>query len=578
MARRIPISARVLPGLRHSFRQFRVDLAGTLSASRGGRPIALAALNERPSSASLARAQSIMEGEYRQFGLALVCAADEVWTTPLPSLRFAKWLHGFEWISDLAVYPDREAAQKRVSDLVTGWLAQYGGYNRFVWQPELVSTRLASWISDGAALLSLDQSEAEPVLKSIQRQSHYLRRTYRSLPKGVAQIDARITLARLAARQGRSASSQLSETLTALDGLLSEQVLPDGGHISRSPETTLRLLTRLKSLDHLLDTQGLASSPGLARAIDRMAPMIAFFSHTDGGLASFQGGGEGDYGQVSDVTSVLTTKPFAFAPHSRYQRLDRQGTIILMDVGGPAPFPHDGHAHLGPMAFEMSVPEGRLVTNCGWSQGQPPAWRIPVKRTAAHSTLDVVGRDAGRLLESDDIAPPYDGKAVYRDCMPVTVERREAELGIIVDASHQGFVPSSGHIHARRLFLAENGHDLRGEDSLRPARDGMDVFTSQETVCLRFHLHPDVEPTLGSDGRHVRLTFPDGRDWLFLSGAKVDDFTLEVDESAFLGSGARPVQTRQIVIRGPVPAKAELTIPWAFKRADVVSQKAHTHA
>jgi len=546
-----------------------MDLRGNLASSKSpSQPLGGAAFRTGSPPAlggSITRGQALLSGTFTHYGQTVTARPDTLWSTPLPSERFAAWLHGFDWLEDLAALPDSPTVSTTASDYVDSWAQEYGRYNRFVWQPECLARRLANSFAFWSPLL--DGIGAETRQRTLTRQARLLKSTQSRLPAGLDQIRGDIALALFALRSGERAKDALLSAQTALGNHLAEQVLPDGAHISRSPQTTLDALTLLRRLDRQLEHHGLAASSDISRAMDRIAPMIGFFSHTDGGLAAFHGGGEGDLDRIGRITSALTSKPFTFAPHARYQRLSRGGTVILTDVGSAAPFPHDGNAHLSPLSFEMSAPGGRIIVNCGWSSDQPESWRNSIRRTAAHSTLDVSGIDAGRFMNADTIAQPYRGSPILRGADPVHVERRDADIGVIVEASHHGFVPATGAIHRRRIYLNEAGDDIRGEDSLTPGRDAMEAFDAARDVCLRFHLHPDVTATPGVDSRHVRLALPNGAEWVFLSTAARDGFSIGLEDSAYLASGSQPRQTRQIILRGKAEARGELVLKWALKRA-----------
>ena len=92
-------------------------------------------------------------------------------------------------------------------------------------------------------------------------------------------------------------------------------------------------------------------------------------------------------------------------------------------------------------------------------------------------------------------------------------------------------------MHRRRLYLAESGEDVRGEDSVEAA--GPQPYT------VRFHLHPAVDASLQQDGEAVLLRLPSGTGWrLRAEGARM---TLE--ESLYLG-GAEPRRAEQVVLTG----------------------------
>lgn len=557
MARSIPFGARLLPGLRGGLRVLRNDLNGVTvhSTLRTPPPFRRGAVT--PVGGHLARGQAALDGEFHHFGQSLVVAPDALWTTPLPSERFAGWLHGFDWFGDMAALSDSPTVASRAGEYVDYWIAEYGRYNRFAWQPAILARRAYAWLLHWDPLLV---ETAPHRRRSMIRQVRYLLRTRHRLPPGMPQLYAHIVFALLSFRVGRE--DLLIYAQNNLGRVLGEQVLPDGAHISRSPETTLEVLRILMGLDDLFDQHGIVPSLAHIRAMDRLAPMLAFFTHTDGGLAAFQGGGEGDRSLLAAVTAPLNGRPFTYAPHARYQRMERGHTRVIMDVGGPAPFPSDGKAHLAPLAFEMSAPCGRIVVNCGWSPAQPDSWREAVRRTPAHSTLAIDGRDAGRFGDPDDIATPYAGSPVTRGPGQVHVERREADQGIVIEATHAGYVPTFGRVHTRRLFLAEHGGDLRGEDTLRVPAGHMSALHAPRRAQLRFHLHPDVRVRPPSDDRRLELAVED-QTWAFLLGGSAA--SLSVEESAYLATGARPQPTRQIVVSAPVHDDQELRLAWAFK-------------
>ena len=557
MAQPIPISARLLPGTRQWFRTLRTDVSGVVGARVAKTPGPFRGGTPGTDGLSLSRGQAAHDGEFRQLGQSLVAAPDAVWTTPLPSERFAEWLHAFDWFGDMASVPN---SRERAMDYVDRWIAQYGSYNRFAWRPDILARRLCAWLLHWQPLLDTQTESSSTRRRAVARQARFLRRNLSRVPPGIDRICAHVALALLAVRTD-DGQDGLARAQSDLSEQLAEQILPDGAHVSRSPETTLEVLRILRGLDSLLEHHGLVANPGVARAMDRLAPMIAFFSHTDGQLAAFHGGGEGDAGLISTVTTPLTSKPFAFAPHAKYQRLSREGTVILMDVGEPAPFPFDGEAHLAPLAFEMSVPAGRLIVNCGWSPMQPGSWHDAVRRTPAHSTLIAGGADAGRLGDAERLAIPYTGTPVDRGARPVHVSRREAEPGIVVEGSHSGYVPRFGRTHSRRLFLSASGKDVRGEDSLVPGGDGVSgAFDTPGTVVLRFHLHPDVRAVMAESLPKIVLHL-DGETWEFLCNSRTPP---RLEDSAYLAVGSRPRPCQQIVVELPENEGAH-RLQWALK-------------
>src|SRR6185312_9524240 len=119
-----------------------------------------------------------------------------------------------------------------------------------------------------------------------------------------------------------------------LDLELVRQVLPDGGHVSRSPGAILDILMDLLPLRQAFASRGGQPSRILLSAIDRMMPMLRFFRQGDGGFAHFNGVGDTPTDHLATVLAYDDARaavPQA-APHSGYHRLEHGGTLITVDT------------------------------------------------------------------------------------------------------------------------------------------------------------------------------------------------------------------------------------------------------
>src|SRR5206468_3410941 len=81
---------------------------------------------------------------------------------------------------------------------------------------------------------------------------------------------------------------------------------------------------------------------------------------------------------AGDIEAVLTLaeskgKPPMTAPHTGFQRLVAERTLMLVDAAAPSAL--DGHAHAGALSFELSVGKERLVVNCGAHVADQSDWR-----------------------------------------------------------------------------------------------------------------------------------------------------------------------------------------------------------
>lgn len=491
------------------------------------------------------RAGDLLDGRFEFAGQLLDVGP---WTEIAPSRRFADWLHGFDWLGDLLAV-DSESHHVQARRYVDGWIETYGKGNDFAWEGERLARRLFNWLALWSPALSI--AEAEPTLErrraAVLRQLTALRGSLKTLPAGLPRLMAGCALSMGGARLTDGRSQFLERGLDYLNEELATQILPDGGHISRSPSQTAEALRLLLTLDTLLADRGVEGSRDLSRAIDRLSPMVAFFRRAGGELAPFQGGGEWD---AADVTELITVapgepKPFGYGPHTGFQRLSAGGTVALIDTGSAPPRPFDTETHLAPLALDLSTAEGPMIASCGFSSEQPLAWKQPVRAASAHSTLVLDDRSPGRLLTSDWKRAVV-GEAVEREAGPVRASRKEQESGIWLESHHEGYMGDYGLAHRRRLFVPKDGSDIRGEDCLFVPVGVPPLRRDQVPFAIRFHLHPSVRVSLSQDQSSALLVVGGKAGWRF----RTDGGLVALEDSVYLGTGFSPIKTQQIVIRG----------------------------
>jgi len=337
----------------------------------------------------------------------------------------------------------------------------------------------------------------------------------------------------------------LERALRRLEREADQQILPDGGHIARSPAVQLAAVRCLIDARAALRAAQHEVPAGLQQAIDRATPILRFFRHGDGRFALFNGANEDEVSTIDLVLARAEAKGRApsSAPHVSFQRLQAGRTLILMDCGHPPPAGFDEDAHAGTLSFEMSHGRERLIVNCGTYHGSSPDWHLVTRATAAHSTLVVADTNSAEIRADGTLG---------RGPKTVTCERAEEEGSSWIAGKHDGYHANFGLTHARQLFLAADGEDLRGEDRL--------TGEAGRGFTIRFHLHPQVQASLTQDGNAVLLRLPSGVGWRL----KAQGAVMSLAESIYLGSGEmRKIQ--QVIFDGHVGTNGA-TVRWAIRR------------
>jgi len=450
------------------------------------------------------------------------------WPDSASSAALREHAHGFTWLRDLREI-GTDAARMRARALVGDWIE--GGVESVAMRPHVIGARLAAWLGHfDFFAASADDAFRDTMLRRVLNDARQLAA---ALP--TEEMDGRA----LTALRGLIAVSicfpeqanYLSRALRFLPQEIARQVLPDGGHVERSPAahlTALKDLIETRSLLHLAS----ASAPAvLGTAIERLSLALRTLRHGDGGLALFNGTRD-EPAQLVELILAQSGRygrggPSAL-PDMGFQRLQAGGTVLIVDAGAPAPPGQDRLAHAGTLSFELSIGRHRLIVNCGAAPVAGGAWTDAARATAAHSTLVIAD------TSSSELKPVGLGRRPEH----VKAQRQEANGAHWLEASQDGWRKPFGAVHRRRLYLAESGEDVRGEDVIEAA--------TGQPYTVRFHLHPSVAASVQQDGEGVLLRLPaNGGGWrLRAEGAKVS-----LEESVYLG-GAEPRRSEQVVLSG----------------------------
>jgi uncharacterized heparinase superfamily protein len=541
-----------------------------------------------PLTGDLANGLKILDGRFEFGGQSLdVGENGDPWSNAAPSERFAYRLHSFDWLRDLdAITKDPKLkrtqpnlvakAKTRARYLFDRWIAIFGEWNPYSWDEDILTNRLFALLSYWKDLLHENETSEQNANRRryILRQLKRLRKTFKRTPEGIAKLKAASVLVLSGACLSGKTEVYLDKGLDLIEDEIDKQILADGGHVSRSPEQCVEALEILLTIESALVARELQGSKEIQRAIDRLAPMIRFFSIPDAGMFNFNGSGAYDSKRLESLLSNLpaTSKKFGYAPHTGYQRLERNGTIVMVDTGNSPDRPFDLDAHLAPLAFEMVTGAGRLIVNCGWNDEQPTQWREPMRATAAHSTLVLGQKSAGKLL-SAGLAEHAIGPAIQLPAGPTRSSRKEQDVGTWLEASHEGYLDTFGLMHRRRLYLDVSGVDFRGEDSLFVPLGEAPLTNDQIPFAVRFHLAPNVRVTLAQDQNSALLIQPGGQGWRF----RTDGGPLKLEKSVYLSDGNKPIRTEQLVIHGNAYGDGDgqartNRIRWTLKKMGKVDQ------
>lgn len=523
---------------------------------KGKYPLKLLAVPEDPIPGDARAGKAIRAGYFLFRGKRQILESLDFASLDLDP-AFADYLHSFRWLRDLATVSTREQAAPIAEAVMRKWLAVHAEKpSEPAWRADNAGWRLLYWTAHAPLILS----STDLVYRSLVL--NCIARTARHLDRGADKALA--GLPRLVAWGGIVAASLLIPGggprrifgEAGLERAIASAFHPDGGSVSRSPAAQLEGGMLLSMLQSVYNIRREAMPPFIQVALNRAVPALLGIMHGDGGLGSWQGSGPMSDTLVEAVVqaSGVRSRPLRQARDWGYQRMSAGQTVLLVDAA-PPPVSHLAVAGCASTnAMEISDGPYRLIVNCGGAALAgaliPDDLAQGLRTTAAHSVMVLADRNSTAILNDGTLG---------RGVTEVELDRQELEQGSRLEISHDGYVRRLGFIHRRLLLMGTDGREIRGEDMLLPA--GRRRRAEATPFAVRFHLAPDVEPTLTADKQGALLRIPLGPLWQFRSGGGA----LTIEDSLWVDGDGRPHPSKQLVVTGEAAAGGA-SVGWLLKR------------
>jgi uncharacterized heparinase superfamily protein len=500
-------------------------------------------------------ADALLRGRFRLSGETVEIKEGAIFDKAAPSAEWTRALHAFEWLPPLSA-AGGEPARVLATNLISQWIKRNSRYDLPAWAPDVMARRLINLFAHARLVLAhSDVMWRSKLFVSLREQSRALARFGTEAAEGIPRLEAATAIV-LSGSCLEDQGKRLDLGIALFEAEIARQILPDGGHVTRSPEALVDAYRLLMMVLDSADAVGKEVPQSLRIAHDRVAPMIRFFRHGDGALALFNGGKECDARMIAGLLArdEVRGQPFGHAPHSGYQRIAAAKTLVLFDCGVPPPDPYSQRAHAGCLSFEFSTASQRLIVNCGSAGTHRERWETALRATAAHSTAVLADKSSGIVLPPGRVREVL-GPRLIDGPAKVGSRRVETVYGVTVEASHDAYVRSFGVTHERSLTLSPRGDMLTGVDRLTPD----DAIHESREFSIRFHVHPDVRVSALPNGG-ILLKQANGEGWRF----RAQGGGIAVEESVYLG-GEVVRRAEQLVVAGSVK-NVTTEIGWVFEQ------------
>jgi uncharacterized heparinase superfamily protein len=401
------------------------------------------------------------------------------------------WLYNLHYFDDLNAEDLVDRAGWH-GGLIARWIVANPPGEGTGWEPYPLSLRITNWIKWALAGNPLDDAARY----SLGVQVRFLKRRLECHLLGNHLFaNAKALVFAGCYFDGQEATGWLRLGMKILEHEVTEQILADGGHFERSTMYHALAYEDMLDLVNLITTYPERMGPWKSSVsswpviIGKMGGWLHTMLHPDGELAFFNDAAIGIAPSPSELFAYaerLGLLP-AIAADDEVMRLDPSGyirvevgaAVLLVDVAPVGPDYLPGHAHADTLSFELSLFGQRVVVNSGTSRyglGKEREWE---RSTAAHSTLEIDGKNSSEV---------WAGFRVARRAYPFDVSVKRQGDAIIVEAAHDGYKRLPGHPVHRRRWILRAGH-IEVSDFVEGR------FSS---AMARVYFHPDIK--LKADG------------------------------------------------------------------------------
>lgn len=493
----------------------------------------------------------LYEGESHALGEAFWT---DIQTKATPGFR--RYAHSFHWLQDLAHVGDQVKARDAAETILGWWLETGDAWDKEIWRAVTLARRFINWGAHAPLVLSSeDLVYRSKVLHAMARQMRHLARCHQDAANGLPQVyvATALTLGGLLLPGG---AGWLVRGMKLLERTCKSFIQPDGGPLSRNAADAIRTMQMLILVRNTFVEVNADLPPWIQVTLDRIAPFVRALRHGDGSFAHIGGvSAEGGHGTDAILAaSEAKGKAIENAVHTGVQRITAGAACLIVDAGTPPPYWLSSTTAAATGAFELSVGQERLVVNMGPASDRGPLSELAAmaRTTAANSTLVVGDTNSSRLTEDG-----YVGAGVSE----TQTTRETQDHSVSVKIIHNGYERRYGVLHERTLEMDNTGTRLKGTDRLSGRKLKK---LGEQSVVLRFHLHPGVQAFKAPDGR-ISLETRGGKTWIF----DVEGVDADVDNSLYLAQRDTPLASKQIIVTSTADGQSPILLHWSFSEISV---------
>tara|TARA_A100001011_G_scaffold261972_1_gene270479 strand:+ start:3597 stop:5243 length:1647 start_codon:yes stop_codon:yes gene_type:complete len=463
-----------------------------------------------------------------------------------------KSIHNFLWLNLV----NRKDELKIIQKIIKEWINKYRNYKKDIWSNNLIGIRIISWISNTDLILDKEQKSFNQLfLKSLIRQINFIKKNLNDVTdedKKISSISAII----LSGLVFRDYYSNYEFGLKELKKLIESFFDKNGFPKNRNFEN-LVLFTQYFVLIKEWIKGGQEIVPDfLEEIIEKNLVCINSLNNPLKKLPLFNGSTDKNLENFLEYLNKLNyNSKNNLKSVGEVQIIKNRKSTLYFDSGEPPTYRLSKDYQSGPLSFEYSSDNSKIITNCGYGKKISKKIQLLSKFTSAQSTLCINNTSVVKFKRNSLINKAY-GSTISNSFKVSNVDRKEDKSNVVLSATHNAYLKKFGYLHKRTIKLFKKNNDIEGNDILIKKNDGSNVEFS-----IRFHLYPGINTVRTLSGKSILLQINKKKSWVFSS----DDQKIYIEKSLFLG-GTKARNSQCIVIYGKTTDE-DVNIKWKLKKA-----------
>ena len=463
-----------------------------------------------------------------------------------------KNIHNFLWLNLV----DRKNKNVTVQRIIKEWIAKHSKYTKDIWDEDLTSLRIISWISNADLILNTnDKDFNKSFYKNTIRQINFIKKNINNFNDDNKKISS-ISLLILSGLVFKEYFTYYKIGLKELKKLTDNYFDANGFPINRNFENLLTFVQYFILIKEWIKSAQETVPEHLEDIIEKNLICLNSLNNPSKKLPLFNGSTDRS---LNNFFNYLDKLNYSLKKNlksvGQVQIVKNNKTTLYFDSGEPPNYKVSKDYQSGPLSFEYSSDKDKIITNCGYGRKISKKIQILSKFTSGQSTLCIDDTSVVKFKKNNLINKVY-GSTISNTFKIFDVERKENKENIEISATHNAYLEKFGYLHKRKINFYKKSSSIDGSDYLIKKHGSSDVNFS-----IRFHLYPGINTVKTLSGRSILLQTNGNKAWVFSS----DELAIDLEKSLFFGRN-KALSNKCIVIYGKTMDR-DVNINWKLKKA-----------